>query len=83
MVCSKGPEEISDEARTRNSLSLTPHFVQAASPVRDVEVWGRTELGKRQSPHVPSLDNLETTTLVLVCGREKMEHSGSQNTALL
>lgn len=60
--------------------SPTPLLMQAACPVRDVKVWGRTELGKRQSPHVPSLDHLETTALVLICGREKMEHSRPQNT---
>lgn len=70
----KGPKEISDEARTRTlTAPFGPeHFCQAALPVRDMEVWGRTELGKRQ--HIlPPLHLLEPTAQVLVCSREKIQ----------
>lgn len=79
----KGPKEISDEARARTPPPPggPEHFLRALLPVGDMEVWGKTERGKRQPPHAPSLDHLETAAHVLVCRRKELEHRGPQNTA--
>ena len=56
------------------------HFLPGSMPSEGP--WFGADLRKRKPQDAPPLDYLDTTVHVLLCRREKMEHSGPRNTVL-